>query len=58
MISLVEVAGTDNVCMLTTENKKEYRHFGYIFSYSLNILHKSNALKGKKPKFATTKSKI
>lgn len=58
MISLVEVAGLDKVCTLMMENKKEYKHFRYIFSYPLNILHKSNALKGKKPKFATTKSKI
>jgi fumarate hydratase class II len=43
---------------INDEDQKECIHFGLIFCNPLNILHKSNALKGKKPKFATTKSKI
>jgi hypothetical protein len=58
MISLVEAASADKSLCIHDEDQKECRDFDLIFCYLPNILHKSNALKGKKPKFATTKIKI
>ncbi len=54
MISLVEAALPDK----SLRTGKRTSTFNYILCYLPNILHKYNALKGKKPKFATTKIKI